>query len=99
MPGKREMGTFISSPLLRGMAEHPNPKSWQENIANSAIIGMIALLGAIAGTGFQYPPTAGTMYTSLITGALAFLLQWAYERRIKTGSAVRRMVLRLIGGR
>lgn len=92
------MRTFIDSPLLSGMTEHPNPKSHAENIANSAIIGMIALLGAIAATGFQFPPTAQTMYTSLITGALAFCIQWAYERSIKSGSALREALLKLLGG-
>jgi hypothetical protein len=55
-----------------------------EHVVNALLIGMIAFCGAIAGQGFPYPPSPSVIWTAVVSGLLAFAMQLAFERGVRS---------------
>lgn len=72
--------TFLThSPLTLS-----SPMTKTEHVVNALLIGMIAFFGAIAGQGFPYPPRPSVLWTAVVSGLLAFGMQLAFERGVRS---------------
>ena len=73
------MDSLYNNRFLRRLDFGGNPKSVNEMLVDSFIIGGIAFFSNLAGSGF--PPKPGVVWSAGVALCLAFFTQLAYERQ------------------